>query len=187
MELEELKQNWNIMEERLGRLEMEQHQQLNKTVNSKVKQVRERVLRRSSIIVILCLPILFWISVHQHGFNYSILTWILLFLFIAVIMARQLTWMLLLRKIDCLKMTVREVCLTESRFRMSFKVGIVVSVLCAIPLLISMIWDMSQFGNRSMIIGLCTGLVVGVLIGIRLFLKAWSGIKELREAITDLQ
>ena len=31
MELEELKQNWNIMEERLGRLEMEQHQQLNKT------------------------------------------------------------------------------------------------------------------------------------------------------------
>ena len=29
MELEELKQNWNIMEERLGRLEMEQRQQLN--------------------------------------------------------------------------------------------------------------------------------------------------------------
>ena len=45
MELEELKQNWNIMEERLGRLEMEQRQQLNNKVVSKVKQVQERMLR----------------------------------------------------------------------------------------------------------------------------------------------
>ena len=43
MELEELKQNWNIMEERLGRLEMEQRQQLNNKVVSKVKQVQDRV------------------------------------------------------------------------------------------------------------------------------------------------
>ena len=41
MELEELKQNWNIMEERLGRLEMEQRQQLNSKVVSKVKQVQD--------------------------------------------------------------------------------------------------------------------------------------------------
>lgn len=40
MELEELKQNWNIMEERLGRLEMDQRQQLNNKVVSKVKKVR---------------------------------------------------------------------------------------------------------------------------------------------------
>ena len=83
--------------------------------------------------------------------------------------------MLLLRKIDCLKMTVREACLAESRFRMSFKVGIAVSVLCAVPLLASMIWDMSQMGNRYMLIGVWTGLVVGLLIGIRVFLKHGAG------------
>lgn len=55
MELEELKQNWNIMEERLGRLEMDQRQQLNNKVVSKVKQVQDRVLRRFTIVVI-CLP-----------------------------------------------------------------------------------------------------------------------------------
>ena len=43
MELEELKQNWNIMEERLGRLEMDQRQQLNNKVVSKVKKVQDRV------------------------------------------------------------------------------------------------------------------------------------------------
>ena len=84
--------------------------------------------------------------------DFSMLTWILLFLFVVVIFARQLTWMLLLRKIDCLKMTVREVCLAESRFRMSFKVGIAVSVLCGVPLLASMIWDMSQMGDRYILI-----------------------------------
>ena len=45
MELEELKQNWNIMEERLGRLEMEQRQQLNNKVVSKVKPVSYTHLR----------------------------------------------------------------------------------------------------------------------------------------------
>ena len=84
-------------------------------------------------------------------------------------------------------MTVRQVCLAESRFRMSFKVGIAVSVLCAGPLLASMIWDMCQMGDHYLLIGVWTGLVVGMLIGIRLFLKAWSGIKELKEVITDLQ
>lgn len=186
MELEELKQNWNIMEEKLGRLEMEQRQLLNKTVNSKVKQVQDRVLRRFTIVVI-CLPFFCWYIIHKQMCDFSLSTWILLFLFVAVIIARQFTWMLLLRKIDCLKMTVREVCLAESRFRMSFKVGIAVSVLCAVPLLASMIWDMAEFGNRSILIGAWTGLVVGLLIGLRLFFKAWSGIKELREAISDLQ
>ena len=183
---EELKQNWNIMEERLGRLEMDQRQQLNNKVVSKVKKVQDRVLRRFTIVV-LCLPFFSWHIVHNQMCDFSMLTWILLFLFVAVILARQLTWMLLLRKIDCLKMTVREVCLAESRFRMSFKVGIAVSVLCAVPLLVSMIWDMSQMGDHYLLIGVWTGLVVGMLIGIRLFLKAWSGIKELKEVITDLQ
>ena len=183
MELEELKQNWNIMEERLGRLEMEQRQQLNNKVVSKVKQVQDRVLRRFTIVVI-CLPFFCWYIVHNQMCDFSLSTWVLLFLFVAVIIA---TWMLLLRKIDCQKMTVREVCLAESRFRMSFKVGIAVSVLCAVPLLVSMIWDMSPMGDRYILIGVWTGLVLGLLIGIRLFLKAWSGIKELKEAITDLQ
>lgn len=63
MELEELKQNWNIMEERLGRLEMEHRQQLNNKVVSKVKQVQDRVLRRFTIVVI-CLPFFCWYIVH---------------------------------------------------------------------------------------------------------------------------
>ena len=165
MELEELKQNWNIMEERLGRLEMDQRQQLNNKVVSKVKKVQDRVLRRFTIVVI-CLPFFCWYIVHNQMCDFSMSTWVLLFLFVAVIIARQFTWMLLLR---------------------SFKVGIAVSVLCAVPLLASMIWDMSQMGDRYILIGAWTGLVVGLLIGIRLFLKAWSGIKELKEAITDLQ
>ena len=184
MELEELKQNWNIMEERLGRLEMEQRQQLNSKVVSKVKQVQDRVLRRFTVLV-LCLPLMSWLLVRNQVYDFSMSTWILLFLFVAVIIARQFTWMLLLRKIDCLKMTVREVCLAESRFRMSFKVGIAVECVVCCFLLASMIWDM-PLGDHY--VDWCwTGLVVGTLIGIRLFLKAWSGIKELKEAITDLK
>lgn len=89
MELEELKQNWNIMEERLGRLEMEQRQQLNSKVVSKVKQVQDRVLRRFTVLV-LCLPLMSWFLVRNQVYDFSVLTWILLFLFVVVILARNL-------------------------------------------------------------------------------------------------
>ena len=87
MELEELKQNWNIMEERLGRLEMEQRQQLNSKVVSKVKQVQDRVLRRFTVLV-LCLPLMSWLLVRNQVYDFSMSTWILLlFLFVAVIIS----------------------------------------------------------------------------------------------------
>ena len=79
MELEELKQNWNIMEERLGRLEMDQRQQLNNKVVSKVKKVQDRVLRRFTIVVI-CLPFFCWYIVHNQMCDFSMSTWVLLFL-----------------------------------------------------------------------------------------------------------
>ncbi len=186
MELEELKKNWNIMEERLGRLEMEQRQQKNKTVNSKLQQVRERILKRF-IILLVVLPALFLIMGHHDNYVFSLLTWVLLFVFVAVIIARQFTWWLLLKRIDCLKLTVREICLAENRFHISFKAGIALSVACGIPLLVSMLWDMSEFGDPYMLIGAWTGLGIGLLAGLRLFFRAWRGVKELREAITDLQ
>lgn len=186
MELEELKKNWNIMEERLGNLEMEQRRELNKTVSSKVQQVRERLLRRIVLIIFL-VPLLLLFINHHESYSFSPLTWVLMFFFVAIILARQLTWSILLKKIDCLTLTVREVCLAESRFRMSFKIGIAVSLLSAIPLLASMIWDMSRFGDRYMMMGVWTGLAVGSVIGLHKFRKSWRGIKELREAIADLQ
>jgi len=186
MELEDLKKDWTDMEERLGKLEMEHRELMNKTIVSKVEQVRERVLRRF-LIVVFCLPFLCWFMVRHQAFNFSLLTWILMFVFVAVITARQITWWWLLKSIDCLKMTVRDVCLTENRFRMSFKIGIAVSVVCAIPLLASMMWDMSKAGDQYVLIGMWTGLFVGLLIGIRLFFRAWRGVKELREAIADLK
>lgn len=186
MELEDLKKNWNIMEDRLGKLEMEQRHLQTKTVETKVQQVRRRLLGRTSMLIV-CLPILLWVIVRHQAYNFSVLTWVLMFLFVVLIIARQVMWWWLLKKIDCLTMTVREVCLVESRFHMAFKAGVAVGVVWAIPLLASMIWDMSRFGDRYMLIGVWTGLAVGLVVGTHKFLRAWRGVKELRKAISDLQ
>lgn len=185
MELEEMKKNWNAMEERLGKLEMDTRELLNKTVDNKVKQMRQRLFFRLTFIVFF-LPFFLWALVRHADYDFSVLTWTFMSLFVVVVALRQFAWMWLLSRIDCLKMSVREVCLAESRFRMAFKIGIAVSVLCGIPLLASMIWDMSSFGDRYILIGAWTGLCIGLLLGLRLFFKAWRGVKELREAIMDL-
>ncbi|WP_291528053.1 hypothetical protein [Bacteroides sp. UBA939] len=186
MELDELKNNWAAMEERLGRLEMENRRQLNKTVNSKLKQVRRRLLLRLTLVICILLPLSLNLA-HNIDLHFSVLTWTLMGVFIAVVVCRQLIWMWLLGRIDCLQMTVREVCLAENRFRMSFKIGIVVSVLCAVPLLSSMVWDIAGLGDRNMLLAIWTGILIGLFVGICLLLRAWKGIKELQDAIADLE
>lgn len=185
MELEELKKNWNMMEERLERLEMENRKLLHKAVKNKVEQMRQKLLLRLTFIVFL-LPMLLWQLARQEEFKFSPLTWGLMGVFLVTILIRQCTWAYLLNKIDC-GMPVREVCLAEVRFRQSFKVGIAVSVLLAIPMLASMIGDMISFGNPYIVCGAWTGFVVGLILGLRLFFRAWNGVKELREAIEELE
>ncbi|WP_418698595.1 hypothetical protein [Bacteroides sp.] len=186
MELEDLKKDWNEMEERLGRLEMENRQLQHKAVKSKVEQMRKRLLLRQTFFII-CLPLLSYQVVRHSELDFSALTWGLMFLFIVVLLIRQIVWRQLLKKVDCVQMTVREACLAENRFRFFFKIGVAVSAFSAIPLLVSMIWDIAGMGDQYMLIGAWTGLVVGLLLGIRIFLKAWRGVKELREAIADLE
>ncbi|MDE6347387.1 MAG: hypothetical protein K2L60_01650 [Bacteroides sp.] len=186
MELENLKKNWNIMEERLGRLEIENRKLLHRAVDSKVKQMRQRLLLRLTFIVFL-LPMLLWQITRQNEFEFSPLTWGLVSLFLVTILIRQCTWAYLLNRIDCNRMAVREVCLAEARFRQSFKVGIGVSVLLAIPMLAGMLWDINHLGDPYILAGAWTGLAVGVILGLRLFFKAWNGVKELQEAIADLE
>ncbi|MDE6217305.1 hypothetical protein [Bacteroides sp.] len=185
MELEDLKKNWSVMEERLGRLEMENRKLLHRAVDSKVKQMRQRLLLRLTFIVFL-LPMLLWQITRQNEFEFSPLTWGLVSLFLVTILIRQCTWAYLLNRIDCNRMAVREVCLAEARFRQSFKMGIAVSVLLAIPMLASMIGDMIRFGNPYIVYGAWTGLAIGLILGLRLFFRAWGGVKELREAIEEL-
>lgn len=185
MELEDLKNNWAAMTERLDRLEIENRKQLHKAVDSKVRQMRQRLLLRLTFVVFL-LPLFLWNIMRHAEYNFSIQTWVMVCLFVVAIGIRQFIWMYLLDKIDCNRMAVREVCLAEARFRLSFKVGIGISVLLAIPMLTGMLWDMNRFGDPYLMAGAWTGLAVGLMLGLRLFFKAWRGVKELREAIDDL-
>ena len=73
MELEDLKKNWNVMEERLGRLEIENRKLLHKAVKSKVEQMRQKLLLRLTFIVFL-MPMLLWQITRQEEFKFSPLT-----------------------------------------------------------------------------------------------------------------
>ena len=92
MELEDLKKNWAAMTERLDRLEIENRKQLHRTVDGKVKQMRQRLLLRLTFVVFL-LPLLLWNVVRHTQYNFSIQTWVMVLLFVVVIGIRQFTWM----------------------------------------------------------------------------------------------
>ncbi len=107
--------------------------------------------------------------------------------FVLFVAVRQLVFTTLLERIDPVTMTVREVVLAENRFRMSFKLGVMVGLGLAACLLAGMIHDFYGSGDRVLVESAWWGVGVGAVIGLRVFLRAWSSIGELRRAIADLR
>lgn len=186
MELEEMKKNWNMMEERLERIEVKNQQQLTAKIKSTLGNLKKNLLFKLTFVV-LFIPFWLQLATLNSGMEFSTLTWVLMTWFVIFILIRQSYWYFLVKKIDCLQMSVREVCMVESRFQLAFKVGMLVSVASAVPLLTSLIYDIAGFGNLYMLYGAWTGLALGLVLGIRLFLKAWGSVKELRETIANLK
>ncbi|MBP3356149.1 MAG: hypothetical protein J6K95_03170 [Rikenellaceae bacterium] len=186
MELEEMKENWRFMEKRLEQLEMDNLRLVHENVRSKVEQLRRRLLLRLWFVVLL-LPMVLYGMNRNLGLDFSPFTRWAMTVFVVFVAVRQLVFMTLLERIDPVTMTVREVVLAENRFRMSFKLGVMVGLGLAAGMLAGMIHDFYGMGDRMLVAGAWWGLGVGVIVGLRVFLKAWRSIGELRRAIADLR
>ncbi len=186
MELEEMKENWRFMEKRLAQLEMDNLRLVHENVRSKVEQLRRRLLLRLWFVVLLLPMVLYGMS-RDSGLDFSLFTRWAMTVFVLFVAVRQLVFTTLLERIDPVTMTVREVVLAENRFRMSFKLGVMVGLGLAACLLAGMIHDFYGSGDRVLVESAWWGVGVGAVIGLRVFLRAWRSIGELRRAIADLR
>ena len=188
MEQDELKMNWTMIEERLAHLEMNDRKLLKENVNSKLERMRRRLLVNPYIFLLLGItPFCLNTVVNEIGYDFSLLTYILFVTFTLGIVFRQFYFAWLLKRIDCVRMPVREICLAEHRFRLAFNVGIVASLVLAAFLMTSLIWDLSKMGDPHVMLGAWVGLVIGSIIGYFKFRKVYRSVQELQKSIADLE
>lgn len=192
MELEDLKKNWELVEKRLERLEQQQEQEQQHvayhSMQSTVKRLKQRLLRQSCILWLV--PLNFWLVDRNYDGFLSLRTWVMLALFFGLVVGQLLHKWWLLERLDSLECSVREACVAANRFRRSFKVGVMVNVPYALLLLASLELDFASADDSLvsdyMQTGFLVGLLIGLPLGVVIFLRAWRDVKELRRQAEGL-
>lgn len=198
MELEDLKKNWELVEKRLERLEQQQEQEQQHrgrrqpdydAMQDTVKRMKRRIGWQSSILCLV--PLNFWLASQNYtGGLFSTWTWAIITLFIGVGAAKLIYRWRLLERLDSQHLPVREACIAANRFRQSFKTGTMFGIACALPLLVSIWLDFSSAGDaqvsKYLQEGFLAGLLIGIPLGVRVFLRAWREVKELQRQVEEL-
>lgn len=187
MEMEELKKNWKLVEKRLERLELEHENVDYNAMRSTVERLRQRTLRQ---LAILCpVPLNLWLVSQNYSGLFSAWTWAMTALFIGI-GAAKLLYRWRLERLDDQRLSVREACITANRFRQLFKAGTMLGIACALPLLGSIWLDFASAGDtqvsKYLQEGFLAGVLIGLPLGVRIFLRAWREIKELYNQVKRL-
>jgi uncharacterized membrane protein (Fun14 family) len=100
---------------------------------------------------------------------------------------QQLVLLYMLSRIEPARLSFRESCVAVLRFRTWFLIGVAVGVITAAPALGMLGFYMSRMTEPYLFYGFIVGLVIGLPIGVVVFLRHMREINTLRSALQDEQ
>ena len=110
-----------------------------------------------------------------------------LVLFIFAMLARQIALLVLLARIEPGAGTVRETCAAVLRFRTCFLWGVGAGIVLGVPLLILLGFYVGSLTSPYVFYGFVAGLIVGLPLGVRIFLRMMGDINALRAALRETE
>ena len=93
--------------------------------------------------------------------------------------------LVLLARIEPGNRTVRETCAAVLRFRTCFLWGVGAGIALGVPLLILLGFYMGSLTSPYVFYGFVAGLIVGLPLGVRIFLRMMGDINALRAALRE--
>ena len=108
-------------------------------------------------------------------------------LFIFAMLARQIALLVLLARIEPGAGTVRETCAAVLRFRTCFLWGVGAGIVLGVPLLISLGFYVGSLTSPYVFYGFVAGLIVGLPLSVRIFLRMMGDINALRAALRETE
>ena len=170
MELDELKTKWHELDGRLS------------CADTKIDRLTAEVSAGKMLAALpLCFANLFRTGEADPGTAVKAT----LALFIFAMLARQIALLVLLARIEPGNRTVRETCAAVLRFRTCFLWGVGAGIALGVPLLILLGVYMGSLTSPYVFYGFVAGLIVGLPLGVRIFLRMMGDINALRAALRE--
>lgn len=185
MELDDLKTKWSELEGRLDGTNARTEQLAAEVAAGKITSAKQRLVRmtRLGIFILAMLPLLFLNIFRYDEVGPGVTVKVLLALFIFAMLIRQVLLLVLLGRIEPGRQSVCEACAAVLRFRSCFLAGVGVGIVLAVPLFVALGIFMGRMTTPYVLYGFVAGLVIGLPLGVRIFLRMLGDINALRAAL----
>ena len=177
MELDELKTKWHELDGRLSCADTKIDRLTAEVSAGKITSAKQRLARtiRLGIFLLAALPLCFANLFRTGEADPGTAVKATLALFIFAMLAR----------IEPGNRTVRETCAAVLRFRTCFLWGVGAGIALGVPLLILLGFYMGNLTSPYVFYGFVAGLIVGLPLGVRIFLRMMGDINALRAALRE--
>lgn len=187
MELEQLKTSWKELSEKMEKAEIFNRQVTMNMLRRNAKSTAGKLEKYEMIF--------FVISVLYSGFlgvalalnestrikNESIIVCLVVFVLAAIWQGYKL---IILQQIRFDRCTTLELLTRVTKYKLLTKGRLIAGMITLIPLFALLIYFQRDMMVKELWIGMITGAALGLVIGIRTFMKHWKNINEL---LTDLE
>ena len=184
MELDELKTKWHELDGRLSCADTKIDRLTAEVSAGKIISAKQRLARtiRLGIFLLAVLPLCFANISRTGEADPGTAVKATLALFIFAMLARQIALLVL---IEPGAGTVRETCAAVLRFRTCFLWGVGAGIVLGVPLLISLGFYVGSLTSPYVFYGFVAGLIVGLPLSVRIFLRMMGDINALRAALRE--
>ena len=188
MELDELKTKWRELDGRLVCTDTKIDRLTAEVSAGKITSAK-RLARtiRLGIFLLAALPLCFANISRTGEADPGTAVKATLALFIVAMLARQIALLVLLARIEPGAGTVRETCAAVLRFRTCFLWGVGAGIVLGVPLLILLGFYVGSLTSPYVFYGFVAGLIVGLPLGVRIFLRMMGDINALRAALRETE
>lgn len=188
MELDDLKTSWRALDERFARTDARIDRLAACVAAGKVTSSLEWLRRRTRLFLFLLASVPFSFvalfrrmpDLHSTGLSVA------LGLFVCTMLFRQVFLLVLLERIRPERQSVSALCRAVLHFRRCFLWGVVAGVALALPLFALLGCRLAAMPDAEPLLwGFLTGLVLGAVVGLRVFLRMLREIGVLRDALAS--
>lgn len=184
MELEDLKSQWRELDRRMAGADAKIERLTAHLTAGKCTTSLQR-LKRMHRLALAILALLPFCYIRMGGASFGLATHALLIVFIGAMAIMQVVLLTLLGKIDVATQSTAEVCAAVIRYRKGYLAGVMAGVTLAAALFVFLGIAVKNQASPYVLYGLGAGLIVGLPLGTRIFLRAMEQIAALQASLRD--
>lgn len=185
MDLDKLRQNWQQLELRIDKIELENKRLAERLKKNSATGIKHRLTSRYGRMTIICILAPLWMVLYDKTISTDIYLYIsYIAFFVIMTIATGYVWWYL-KSTDYMSMSVKDALIAVYKAEKLCKTHNWIGYITGLPLIAFLMIEIYQLGEQPLIIGAWAGVIIGGSIGTYIRIKNRRLLKTMKQTLIE--